>query len=190
MSKYGRGIGKIYTKKIGDWEKVTQFYAGLGLNVDKTVKRAQKEEVVEFKKALVRAIVTQKYAGTGLWPPLRPKTTYRKKDNKNSIYMDTEKYVNSIVVKIQGSVARVGFRAGVTYKKKGQRSVSIEQVAFWMEYGTSRAPARPLWGPTLQERGGTRRIRDRIADKLFNRLKRLASGTPIQINRGDIRRRF
>lgn len=190
MSKYGKGIGRVYTKKIGNWAGVTNFFAGLGLNVERQVKRAQKEEAVEFKKALVRAIVTQKYAGTSMWPPLKPKTRYRKKDNKNSIYMETEKYVNNIVVKIRGNAAIVGFRDGVTYKKKGQRSVTLEQVAIWMEYGTNRSPARPLWAPTLKERGGTRAIRDRIADKLFNRIKRLAQGTPIVVNRGDIRKRF
>lgn len=190
MSKYGRGIGKVYTKKIGNWQKAANFFGSLGYNIDDSVKRAQKEEVVEFKKALVRAIVTQKYAGTALWPPLKPRTTYRKKDNKNSIYMDTEKYVNSIVAKVQGNMATVGFRKGVTYKRKGRKAVTIDQVAIWMEYGTQTSPARPLWRPTLRDQGGTRGIRDRITDKLYRKLKRLAAGTGVKIDRGEIRKRF
>lgn len=183
-------LGKAYAKKIGDWDKAIRFFSNLGFDISDSVKRATKEEADGFKRALVRAIVTQQYAGTPLWPPLKPRTRYRKKDNKNKIYMDTEKYVNSILVRVENGVYSVGFRKGVTYKRKGQRTVTIDQVARWMEYGTSTSPARPLWAPTLRKRGGTRGIRDRIADKLYRKLKRLAAGTGIQINRRDIRTRF
>lgn len=190
MPKSPRKFTKVQAKRVGNWEKAIQFYSKLGFDIRDSVKRAQKEEVTELKKAIVRAIVTQKYAGTSKWPALKPTTTYRKKDNKNMIYMDTEKYVNSIMVRVEGSVASVGFRKGVTYKRRGGRSVTLEQVARWMEYGTRRQPARPLWGPSIQERGGARGIRDRVTDKLFRKLRKLAAGTGIIIERGDIRKRF
>lgn len=52
-----------------------------------------------------------------------------------------------------GRVVKVGFLEGATYPARRQRKaakaaapvLSVAQVAFWNEFGTSRAPARPFF---------------------------------------------
>lgn len=43
-----------------------------------------------------------------------------------------------------------GFLEGATYPD----GVPVAQVAFWNEYGTSRAPARPFFRATIEEKDG------------------------------------
>jgi hypothetical protein len=51
---------------------------------------------------------------------------------------------------------RVGFLEGSTYPATpGQGTLHVAQVAFWNEFGTSRAPARPFFrGMIRREEGG------------------------------------
>lgn len=44
---------------------------------------------------------------------------------------------------------------GSTATPKVQPAISIAQVAFWMEYGTTRAPARPAFRTTIEKQSPT-----------------------------------
>jgi hypothetical protein len=47
---------------------------------------------------------------------------------------------------------KVGFLEGATYPATGKgKSLSVAQVAFWNEFGTKRAPARPFFRNTIAE---------------------------------------
>jgi hypothetical protein len=80
--------------------------------------------------------------------------------------------IKSIADKVEkGGVLRVGFLEGATYpagdnsaflKAVGSKakptptpSISVAQVAFWNEFGTVRAPARPFFRTTIAKESGT-----------------------------------
>lgn len=43
------------------------------------------------------------------------------------------------------ALVKIGFQDGATYPAETGNPVFVAQVAFWNEYGTSRAPARPFF---------------------------------------------
>lgn len=49
-----------------------------------------------------------------------------------------------------GGALKVGFLGGANYPAKdGKPAIPVAQVAFWNEYGTKRAPARPFMRNTI-----------------------------------------
>lgn len=65
--------------------------------------------------------------------------------------------MQSIAQKVEkGGVLRVGFLEGATYPGgKGKPALHVAQVAFWNEFGTVRAPARPFFRTTIAKESGT-----------------------------------
>ena len=61
--------------------------------------------------------------------------------------------LQSLAAKINNaSELKVGFLEGVRYPATASgKSVSVAQVAFWNEFGTKRAPARPFFRNTVAE---------------------------------------
>ena len=56
----------------------------------------------------------------------------------------------------RGGVLSVGFLEKSRYPaKKGTEPLHVAQVAFWNEFGTSRAPARPFFRTTIQRQSPT-----------------------------------
>lgn len=72
-----------------------------------------------------------------------------------------EKILAELAEKMHGSLD-VGFLEGATYPDDG---MPVAQVAFWNEYGTSRAPARPFFRTTIEEKS------DEWADRLARAAK-------------------
>lgn len=72
-----------------------------------------------------------------------------------------EKILEELAEKMHGSLD-VGFLEGATYQDDG---MPVAQVAFWNEYGTSRAPARPFFRTTIEEKS------DEWADRLARAAK-------------------
>ena len=185
MKQYSATVGKLVARRVGTWNKTTQFFNELGFDVRSTANRAIRTEMHEFRRKLIFNIVTQAFRGQ--WPALSKKYSQNKKQNKNMIYMNTEKYINNLVVKYTNDRAYVGFRKGVSYRRKG-KTIPIDLVARWMEYGAGNVPARPLWGPTFNQMGGTKGVETRISDKIYRHLKNKSRGTGIKINKGNIRK--
>lgn len=70
-----------------------------------------------------------------------------------------ERALNGIISRLgKGGVVKVGFLEGVHYpidaSKKNAKVLSVAQVAFWNEFGTSRAPARPFFRRMVAEKSG------------------------------------
>lgn len=177
-------VGSITAKKIGDWNGAIRFLGELGHLVEPTAKTAINKEAEGLKTRILAHIFAQDLP----WAPLSPNTIKRKKGpTKNKIYLDTTTYIDAIRVWREGSFTTVGIRKGTTYRNRKDRSVTVDQVAIWMEFGTRKAPARPLWNPSINEAGGARGIRDRVARALFNKIKQKARGKPVTITYKDIR---
>src|SRR5690554_486987 len=156
-----RTTGTLTARKIGNWDEAIKFIDKLGYNIKPAAIKAQRIEANEIKRKVVLHMLKQDLP----WEPLSKSTIARKKQNKNLVYLDTEKYMESIRVWTNHSRVFVGVPKGILYKKGG-RVTTVDQVAIWMEYGTPNrsnpVPARPIWNPTIQEVGGARGIRDRV----------------------------
>lgn len=62
-----------------------------------------------------------------------------------------QNFLQSMAARAGGaSAVRVGFLENATYPAKPkQASLHVAQVAFWNEFGTTRAPARPFFRQTI-----------------------------------------
>lgn len=181
MAKRQR-VGSIVIKKIGSWDSTIRAIGSLGPKVKDAAKKSQRRLANEMKNAIINHI----YAQDLKWAPLRPSTSKRKNNkNRYMIYMDTETYINSITIIAKGDTVSVGIKKGQPYKGKKDRSITVDQVAMWMEFGTARAEARPLWQPTIEEFGGAKGLRDKIAFDIYEKIKGLTKGTAIKVK--DIR---
>lgn len=174
-------ISPFIAKKVGDWRGVIQFFDKMGIEVKKKTIQAQFDICKKLRQKVVGHILAQDLQ----WATLSRSTQKNKRENKTLIYIDTELYLNSIKVWKDGNGAYVGIKKGTVYKRK-TGAVNLERVAIWMEYGTHKQPARPVWGPSMQELGGKEGIRDFVVDAIFRRLKWLAKGKPLKVTRKQI----
>lgn len=180
MAKRAPGrISYMGARMIGDWSGVEMFFDNLGIEVKKKTEQAQWEICKKLRDAVIRHILAQDLG----WQKLSKRT--RNAKGSDLIYIDTQTYLNNIKAwKVKGQ-AFVGVKRGIIYKRKSG-NVNLERVAIWMEYGTSRMPARPVWGPSIEELGGKKGIRDYVAAAIYRRLKWLARGKPIAITQKGI----
>lgn len=114
---------------------------------DKTVHEKTQEEFAyylakEMRLYLKQAIKLQKYKIH--WKPLSVKYLEykRRKGLSLNIWEATSLLVDSISVRKYGNYYIIGFPVKAKYPGT---NLKVLQVAKWMEYGTSRMPARPLF---------------------------------------------
>lgn len=181
MAKRAGRINAVIAKEIGDWNGVIQFFDKAGIEVKKKTLEAQWEICKKLKRIVVGHILAQDLN----WPQLSHRTIRNKKENKQLVYIDTETYLDNITTWKKLGVAYVGIKKGTIHKRKNG-NVNLERVAIWMEYGTRNMPARPLWGPSIDELGGRKGIRDYVAAAIYRRLKWLARGKPLIITQKGI----
>lgn len=66
-----------------------------------------------------------------------------------------DKYLRELALRLgQGGEARIGFLEGATYPTD-EGGLSVAQVAFWQEFGTRRAPARPFFRNMIEDQAHT-----------------------------------
>lgn len=98
-----------------------------------------------YRDELVKAINTQRYSGR--WEPLTPDYLAWKRAQGMSTYIweCTSLLKDSISVWRSGKSWVVGVNRRIRYPES---EVPVYRVVRWMEFGTSKMPARPLFGPT------------------------------------------
>lgn len=61
-------------------------------------------------------------------------------------------YIQRIAARMGKGVVSVGFLENATYPKaEGKQTLHVAQVAFWNNFGTSRAPARPFFSNMVRD---------------------------------------
>lgn len=107
-----------------------------------------KDVAYEYRRRLIKAVESQSLAK--YWKPLNPAylAYKRKKGLSTKIWKATGTLINSIVVNVTPSRIEVG----VSYTAKEPESGEYCRIiAKEMEYGTSRKPPRPLFGPVKRQ---------------------------------------
>lgn len=102
-----------------------------------------------LRNDIIAYIKDQRYARKGKWVPLKFEyVEYKKRKNlSTNTWEATSQLVNSIKVTKKGDKFHVGISPSKTYKGS---SLKVIQVARWMEYGTTKMPARPLFRPIIR----------------------------------------
>ena len=117
--------------------------------------KKKKQEFIEFAKAVayeyrrrvIEAVETQSLAKN--WRALSPGYLAYKREHglSTKIWKATGTLINSIVVTVTPSMIEVG----VSYTAKEKNGESCRKIAKEMEYGTSKRPPRPLFGPIKRQ---------------------------------------
>lgn len=170
-------------QKVGNWQGTIKALEEMGHKVRPEANRAMTALAEEMKAAVIDHIYSQDLN----WAPLNPKTV--KKKGHSEVYIDTQTYVNAISIVKNRNQVSAGIKKGQQYKGRKDRSVTVDQVAMWMEFGTRRAPARPLWQPTIEEFGGAHGMRDKIASAIYERIEKTIrrNKAAIQVTRKEVR---
>lgn len=177
-----RKIAFMVAKKTGDWAGALNFLRQMGYRVKTVTNKEQYAVCRELKTIVIGHLVSQDLN----WEPLKEKTLKIKNPkNVDKILIDTELYMNSITLLRQGEFVSVGIKKGMAYRKKGNFT-TVDRVANMLEYGTTKMVARPLWQPSIEELGGPKGIRKRIATAIYNKLASSARNTPMRITKGQI----
>lgn len=104
-----------------------------------------------YREFIVTVVKKRKWEK--FWIPLNPKYLKWKKSHGRfeNMWMNTGTLIDSISISWDEKLQKikVGIDGRLTYKVKGRR-IPILLVCKWMEYGTCKMPARPLWRKARQ----------------------------------------
>lgn len=167
-----RSFLKINT--IGNWGGVMKAFTEMGFDINQAAKNGQISAAKKILKLVKNHIQKQDLP----WEQLQRSTIRRK--NSSDIYLDTHIYFESINYWWENKIIKIGVKRGISYPSNGPE---VAQVGIWMELGTKYMPARPVWGPSIEELG-KEGIKNIVADTIVRKLERTFKGTPAQITRG------
>lgn len=139
-------IDIAYLSKFGDWTRAGVVLQGLSVNIFPAFKAqilADGEMIVETLKGHIQAQDLP-------WAPIAGSTVAIK--GNSLIYIDTGYLMDSIKVRRIRSVANgMTIFVGANPWTKTSSGHKLSDLMIWLEYGTSKMPARPLIRPTWDE---------------------------------------
>lgn len=109
-------------------------------------KQAQKE-VEEFGNAIMDEVIDHVEKQDLGWEPLSVATIARK--GMEYAYVDRGEFVSNIELEIKRTPRTIQIRVGPS-RRKHYSGVSFQELAAYLEYGTTTIPARPLWRPSFE----------------------------------------
>jgi hypothetical protein len=129
----------------GPWDKVKLWLrraatGSVGKQANEQLQAVGEETVKRVKKH----IQSQDLG----WPPLS-RETIRKKGHPK-IYVDSGAFVSNIKMQVKEGRFKTTIFVGPT-QQSTRTGLTFQQLAAYMEYGTSRMPARPVWRPSYDE---------------------------------------
>lgn len=163
---------RVEFKKIGDWKKVQRHIDKLNLNLSSSItwgERKVGERLVKIVKGHLR---NQDLS----WDPLSTETVWKKKGDAR-ILIWTNAYLDGIKTWQESGKRFIGVKKGTTHPITGEEVSKIAQIHEFKSY--NGGPFRALWGPSLEEIGGTAGVRRIILEVIYKKLKNL--GYPISI---------
>lgn len=168
-------LSHVSIKQEGEWKRMGIALQNLSPAIRSGVVIAQREFAIKFKKKLRHNIRTN---GVEIgWAPLSPAYAAWK-DKQDSRYGSSNilrfsgTYYNSIDIIQKGYTVYVGIPLG-----KGSASsnegLSVSQYANILEHGSfaRNIPARPLWGPSFKQIGGSKALASTMYNSINISLK-------------------
>lgn len=141
-------MGLLNLELSGDWNRAVLHMKNLAANLNPDFK-AQMYEDGEFVLEKLKGHIQSQDLG---WTPLSPHTVALKHGN-STIYVETGTLLGGLSVRrVKSSADGCTIIVGASpWKGHSPSGRSLSEIMGWMEYGTSRQPARPLIRPTYEE---------------------------------------
>lgn len=136
-------MAKATVQFYGDWNRMDSFLERIGYGGTQD----DFEDALRSLGEAVRLLIVRRIEnGDAVWPPLAPITIRRK--GHPQVYVETGKFLASIRVEIVKKSSGI-LEVQIAPEGVNDQGVSYTDIANWLEYGTSRIPARPLWRPIM-----------------------------------------
>ena len=146
---------------FGDWNRANIATKLLPTTIRRSALYGQEKAVRKLAKIVKAHIASQDL------PSLSGPKKKIREDSRHLI--DTATYLESIGVWQQGYTYFVGVKSGLIEPS----GIEIAKLAYILEVGTrdKRIPARPVWGPSIEEMGGMKGIADIALKVLMAKFK-------------------
>ena len=173
MSTTRRIPGYIPTIELfGDWEKTKSLIDGLPVTIKLGSLAGQNSAAQKFLTILRRNI--RENGGSIGWPPLSEKyKAWRERNgfSSDNMFVLTGLYYRSINIWNNGNTVYVGMKNNTRNMRTGGKLTLVE-IATVLEYGSTlrKIKARPLWGPSFKQLGGSARIKGLIIWHIRNQI--------------------
>lgn len=161
----------IQVKAFGDWNRAKSFIRNLSPSIRASVLWGQEKAAKELVKIVKAHIRNQTVPAGTSWAPLADSTISRK--GSSDWYLENMEYYDSIGTWREAYTFYAGIRRG----EKNRNGIEIAKLANILEMGTDKIPARPLWGPSLDEMGGFDGMRAIVLAVLEKKLRIEAGDT-------------
>ena len=130
----------------GQWGRMKAWFQKVKMRAAPT---SMQEDVQRFGDAVRERVRLHIVSQDLPWPPLKHGTITAK--GHSAAYMDTLEYYRSIDVKVsKTAVFSLDMLVGPVGEHSGS-GLSMGLLASYLEYGTEKILARPLWRPVLAE---------------------------------------
>jgi len=170
----------IEIKLEGDWAKAVM----MPQLVVKSIAEGYELATRDCSKDIIR--IVKQALNTGLpppgahWPPLSPTTI--KSHGNHTVYKMTGFYERSIGVHVYKGRVLIGIPLNI----RAPGGLTINQLAILLEHGSTNKggggiPPRPLWAPSLEAYGGTKRIKKVVIQNIKNCIFKNTGISPKQL---------
>jgi hypothetical protein len=161
---------QIKFEKIGNWDTTVAKLVKLDKNLKSSLQWGERK-VGEKLVNIVKNHLRNQDLG---WDGLATSTLWKKKGDAR-VLIDTETYLNSIKTWQSNGTRFIGVPKDITNPENGEEVWRIAQIHEFKSY--HGGPFRALWGPSMEEIGGNKGVRDIIFDVLYKKMKKL--GYPV-----------
>jgi hypothetical protein len=157
-----RKVKVLQFNKFGPWSKALMATKHLDKDLHNAFLRGQEKALKKVARAVKEHIERQDLPVLTLNPKKRS-------NNDPRTLIDTRSYIDSIKTWRENYTYYVGVKSGLIEPKS---KAEITKVAYWLEKGTRKMVARPVWGPTFRELGGTKYLEKVVNETIEQYLKR------------------
>jgi hypothetical protein len=154
----------ISIKPFGQWAQARRASSNLSSSIKRSIRAAEEKVAKRLIKIVKGHILNQDLP----WKALAIETQERKGHDR--VYIDSFTYLTSLKYWQKDYTVHIGIPRGIIEPRS---KVELYKVAVWMEYGTKggrRMPARPLWGPSVAELGGSDGMNEIVRETISARL--------------------
>ena len=160
--KYGSKNIHLEFTAFGKWDKAVHNLSILPKTIQRSLLDIQEKTAKKYARIVKDHIYAQDLESLGGNPKRKPEYA-----GDSRTLIDTATYVESITSWRKDNVYYAGVKPGIT----NPEGVSIARIAYWLETGTRKMIARPVWGPSLIEMGGKKGMEKAVKDRLTQKFR-------------------
>ena len=160
--KYGKKNIHLEFTAFGKWDKAVYNMNTLPKTIQRSLLDIQEKTAKKYAAIVKRHIYAQDLESLSGTPKKNPSQA-----GDARTLIDTSTYVQSITTWRKDNIYYAGVKPGII----NMAGIEIARIAYWLETGTRKMEARPVWGPSLVEIGGKGAMEKAIKDRLKQKFK-------------------